>query len=57
MRRPRRRAFLLSRSALDALVLLTIGTVGVIGLLCWPEYALTVIGISLALILLFVTVR
>jgi hypothetical protein len=57
MRRRRRRAFLLSRSALDALVLLAIGALGVVGLLCWPEYALAVVAISLALIIVFVVLR
>jgi hypothetical protein len=46
-----------SPSTLDALVLLTTGTGGVVGLFWWAEYALAVIAISIALVLLFVTVR
>jgi hypothetical protein len=57
MRRRRRRAFFLSQSARDALVLLALGIVGVIGLLWWSEYALAVLAISLALIILFVIHR
>jgi uncharacterized membrane protein len=47
----------LSRSALDALVLLAIGAVGVIGLLRWPDYAVDVVAVSIAVILFFVIMR
>jgi hypothetical protein len=42
---------------LDVLVLLAVGAVGVIGLLRWPEYALAVVAVSLALIIMFVVLR
>jgi hypothetical protein len=36
------------------LVPLTIATISVIGLLCWPDYAVSVITVSIAIMLLFV---
>jgi hypothetical protein len=42
---------------LDVLVLATIGTAGVIGLLYWPDDAVALIAMSIALIFLYVTVR
>ena len=59
-RRPvsmRRRAFLLSPAILDVLVLLTIGTLNVIAVLCWPVYAVSIITVSIATILLFIILR
>jgi hypothetical protein len=53
----RRRAFLLSPATLDVLVLLVMGTINVIGLLCWPDYAVSIITVSIAAMLLFVILR
>jgi hypothetical protein len=51
------RAFLLSAATLDVLILLTIGTINVIGVLAWPDYAVSIITVSIAIMLLFVILR
>jgi hypothetical protein len=56
MRRHRRR-LPLSSATLDALVLLALGAMGVIGLIYWPEYYLADLAIPIALIILLTTRR
>jgi hypothetical protein len=51
--RRRRRGLLI----LDVVVLLTLGGIGLIGLICRPEYYVVDLAVPIALIVLYVTLR
>jgi hypothetical protein len=53
--RRRRRHLPLSSATLDALALLALGAMGIIGLVYWPEYYLADLAIPIALIILLTT--
>jgi hypothetical protein len=42
---------------LDLVVLLTLGGIGLIGLICLPEYYVADLAVPIALIVLYVTLR
>jgi hypothetical protein len=56
MRQPRR-LLLSSPFTLDALIVLALGTLGLVGELYWPEYSLAIVDVAVAIILLFVILR
>jgi len=49
----RRRALLI----LDLVVLLTLGGIGMVGLICWPEYHVTEVTMPIASIVFYVIMR
>jgi hypothetical protein len=51
--RRRRRVLLV----LDLVVLLTLGGIGMVGLICWPEYYVTEVTMPIALIVFYVIMR
>jgi hypothetical protein len=51
--RRRRRGLLI----LDLVVLLTVGGIGMFGLICWPEYYVVDLAVPIALIVFYVTLR
>jgi hypothetical protein len=51
--RRRRRGLLI----LDLVVLLTLGGIGIVGLICWPEYHVTEVTVPIALIVFYVFMR
>jgi hypothetical protein len=57
MRRRRRRGLLTALATLDAIVLLTIGVMGGIALIFWPDNYVADLAVPIALMVLFVTLR
>jgi hypothetical protein len=55
--RRRDRARLFRLSVLDVVILLTLGAVGIVGLIHWPHLYVVFIAIPIALILLYVIMR